>query len=246
MGFVVNINEFEGPLDLMLHLVREKELDLFDLNISVLTDQYLAYIKAMDDLKLEVESEYLVELATLIEYKSKKLLPKQEVILDGEYEEDPAFALANRLIMYQKFKDATEELEFHYQQRQLQLSKPMSDVVEQLVDKKDEYFEIDGSPYDLMKAMTKALRRIRLSQPLEVKLTQKEISVDDRIVQIKARLIDLPSTFSFDDLLSDCVDLQKAIVTFLAILDMAKHQFLVFTVDKNETIWFKRGNYARI
>ncbi|MBP3399246.1 MAG: segregation/condensation protein A, partial [Erysipelotrichaceae bacterium] len=89
MAFQVNTVQFEGPLDLMLHLIKEHELDLFDLDISVLADQYLNYLNQMDFLHLEAESEYLVELATLIEYKSRKLLPKDDSQLQDEYEEDP-------------------------------------------------------------------------------------------------------------------------------------------------------------
>ena len=82
MSFTVAVDQFEGPLDLMLHLIKEKELDLFDLDIHVLTEQYLLYLNKMEEMHLEVCSEYLVELATLIEYKSKKLLPKQEAELN--------------------------------------------------------------------------------------------------------------------------------------------------------------------
>ena len=86
--FKVTIENFDGPLDLMLHLIKEKELDLFDLDVNVLTDQYMAYLNAMNEMHLEVASEYLVELASLIEYKSKKLLPKDQSELEDEYEED--------------------------------------------------------------------------------------------------------------------------------------------------------------
>ena len=86
MGFTVETMRFEGPLDLMLHLIHEKELDIFDLDMEVLTDQYIKYLHEMEKLKLEVESEYLVELAALIEYKSKKLLPKPSEDLNDEYD----------------------------------------------------------------------------------------------------------------------------------------------------------------
>ena len=87
MGFEVETLKFEGPLDLMLHLIHEQQLDIFDLDMEVLTDQYIAYLHAMEDLQLEVESEYLVELATLIEYKSKKLLPRHSDDLEDDYED---------------------------------------------------------------------------------------------------------------------------------------------------------------
>ena len=104
MAFAVETVKFEGPLDLMLHLIREQQLDIFDLDMDILTDQYIEYIHKMERLEIDIESQYLVELATLIEYKSKKLLPKPSEEIESEYEEDPKERLIRRLIEYQKFK----------------------------------------------------------------------------------------------------------------------------------------------
>lgn len=241
MTFTVAINQFEGPLDLMLHLIKEQELDLFDLDISVLTDQYLTYLNHMEELHLEVASEYLLELATLIEYKSKKILPKDQSSLEDEYEEDPKDRLVRRLLEYQQFKEVSEQLNDLYHQRAMQMSKPISIEVDEWTRPKTEDAPIDGSPYDLVKAMNKCLRRLQLSKPIETKFTTKELSMEDRSLQIKARLRDLPDTFSFETLIEDCEDMQMVIVTFLSILDLARQHTLVFTIDENETIWFKRG-----
>ena len=240
MGFEVETLKFEGPLDLMLHLIREQELDIFDLDMEVLTDQYINYIHKMEDLHIDVESEYLVELATLIEYKSKKLLPKPAEAIDSEYEEDPKERLVKRLLEYQKYKEVSKTLYDQYVERQDQLSKPLS--IEEI--KKTSVLEdtkLEGNPYDLLKAMNKVLRRIALAKPIETKFTKKELSTEDRILQIKSRLIKLPETFSFDTLLDDCRDLHEYVVTFLAILDMAKDHYIVFNVDEKEEIWFRRG-----
>ena len=129
--FKVTIENFDGPLDLMLHLIKEKELDLFDLDVNVLTDQYMAYLDAMNEMHLEVASEYLVELASLIEYKSKKLLPKDQSELEDEYEEDPKERLVRRLLEYQQFKEVTSELNELYSERQNLLSKPLSSITEE-------------------------------------------------------------------------------------------------------------------
>lgn len=241
MTFTVAIDQFEGPLDLMLHLIKEQELDLFDLDISVLTDQYLTYLNHMEDLHLEVASEYLLELATLIEYKSKKILPKDQTLLEDEFEEDPKDRLVRRLLEYQQFKEVSEQLSDLYHQRAMQMSKPISIEVDEWTKPKTEDAPIDGSPYDLVKAMNKCLRRLQLSKPIETKFTAKELSMEDRSLQIKARLRDLPDTFSFETLIEDCNDMQMVIVTFLSILDLARQHTLVFTIDENETIWFKRG-----
>lgn len=240
MGFTVETTKFDGPLDLMLHLIKEQQLDIFDLDMEVLTDQYIKYLHEMEKLELEIESEYLVELATLIEYKSKKLLPKKAEELEDDYEEDPKERIVRRLLEYQKYKEISSELYEAFNERQEQFAKPLSidNVNNNLVDEQ----KLEGNPYDLLKAMTKVLRRLQLSKPIETKLTAKEISTEDRILEIKSRLSSLPSTFSFDNLVDDCHSVHEVIVTFLAILDMAKDHYLVFSVDDNEEIWFKRGN----
>ena len=110
MEFTVLIDQFEGPLDLMLHLIRENKLDLFDLDMNVLTEQYLAYLETMESMHLEIASEYLGELAALLEYKSKKLLPREKVEITEEYEEDHRDRLVSRLLEYQRFKEISETL----------------------------------------------------------------------------------------------------------------------------------------
>ena len=239
MGFEVETLKFEGPLDLMLHLIHEQQLDIFDLDLSVLTDQYINYLHQMEELHLEVESEYLVELSTLIEYKSKKLLPKKTDEPDDDFE-DPKDKLVRRLPEYQKYKEVTKTLYDSFVERQDQLAKPVSfDEIVKM--NNDEEQKIEGDPYDLLKAMNKVLRRLQLSRPLDIKFTQKELSPEDRILEIKARLKDLPETFSFDTLIEDCDNIHEYVITFIAILDMAKDHYLTFTIDDNDNIWFSRG-----
>lgn len=240
MSFLANIEQFEGPLDLMLHLIKEQELDIFDLDLDILTKQYLLYIEEMENLELEVESEYLVELATLVEYKSKKLLPKDESKIEDEYEEDPKERLVRRLLEYQKYKEVSKTLYDAYSDRSFQLSKPISDGEEFKVQESNSPY--DGNPNDLLKAMSRVIRRLELSKPIETKYTSKELSVDDRILAIKARLKDLDDTFSFEKLVDDCKEVHEVIVTFLAILDLAKNHILFFSTDDNDNIWFTRGD----
>lgn len=240
MSFTVETTKFDGPLDLMLHLIKEQQLDIFDLDMEVLTDQYINYLQTMEKLELEIESEYLVELATLIEYKSKKLLPKKTEELEDDYEEDPKERIVRRLLEYQKYKEVSSELLEAFNERQEQFAKPLSiDSINtnNLVDDQ----KLEGNPYDLLKAMTRVLRRMELSKPIETKLTAKEISTEDRILEIKSRLSTLPKTFNFENLVSDCHNVHEVIVTFLAILDMAKDHYLVFSTDDNDEIWFRRG-----
>ncbi len=238
--FKVTIDAFDGPLDLMLHLIREKELDLMNLDMNVLTDQYIAYLNRMSDLHLEVASEYLAELATLIEYKSKKMLPGKEAEIDDEYEEDPKDRLVKRLLEYQQYKEASQDLNVLYEQRQLQMSRPISNEVEQWL-KEDETAPYSGNPYDLMRAMKRVMMRMRLSVPQESTYTVKEISMEDRELEVRAMLDKLPKTFRFERLLEDVHDMPMFIATFLSVLDLARQHTLLFTVDENDVIWFTTG-----
>ena len=240
MAFEIETEKFEGPLDLMLHLIREQQLDIFDLDMDVLTNQYIEYLNKMERLQIDVESEYLVELSILIEYKSKKLLPKPSEDIESDYEEDPKERLIKRLIEYQKYKEVSKELDEPYNDRLCEGSKPLrlDDNMRTTVSART---AIDGSPYDLQKAMERVLRRLILSKPIETKFTRKELSTEDRVLQIKARLASLPETFSFETLVDDCHDIHEYIVSFLAILDMAKNHLLSFVVDDKDEIIFSKG-----
>ena len=240
MAFEIETEKFEGPLDLMLHLIREQQLDIFDLDMDVLTDQYIEYLNKMERLQIDVESEYLVELSILIEYKSKKLLPKPGEDIESDYEEDPKERLIKRLIEYQKYKEVSKELDELYNDRLCELSKPLS-IDDNMRTTVNDSTVIDGTPYDLQKAMERVLRRLILSKPIETKFTRKELSTEDRVLQIKARLINLPETFSFETLVDDCHDIHEYIVSFLAILDMAKNHLLSFVVGDNDEILFSKG-----
>ena len=236
--FKVTIENFDGPVDLMLHLIKEKELDLFDLDVNVLTDQYIAYLNAMNELHLEIASEYLVELAELIEYKSKKLLPKDTSEL--EEEEDPKDRLVRRLLEYQQFKEVSAQLNALFEERQMQMTKPQSELAEKWIKNTDD-MHYEGNPYELMRAMRKCLMRLQLAKPIETRYTAREISMEDRELEIRAKLDTLPKTFQFERLLEDCHDVPMFIATFLAVLDLARQHILNFTVDEDDTIWFSKG-----
>ena len=241
MKFTVTIDQFEGPLDLMLHLIKENKLDLFDLDMNVLTTQYIEFIHQMKDLHLEIASEYLSELASLIEYKSKKLLPREEVQVEEEYEEDQRTKLVARLVEYQKYKEISEKLRIDYENRQKHFTRPVSPLVEQWSIPIESDTLENQSPYELLKAMNRVLQRMILFKPYETKVTIKELSVEERLEQIKERLKDSNNTISFETLCDDCSSLHMVIVTFLSILDLIHQKWLDFTIDSEDHIYVKRG-----
>ena len=184
MSYEVVLDEFQGPLDLLLHLIKEKEMDLESLEVSVITDQYLAYIDQMDPDQLETMSEYLVMAAQLIEMKSKLLLPNEKVELEDDYQEDPREQLIRRLIEYKKYKDVLDEFRDCYEHRQTLHTKAPALMDDYIVDT-TEMIPQDLEVYDLIRAMQKMFQRKALMAPLESKIARVEISIEDRSDQIR-------------------------------------------------------------
>lgn len=239
MAFTISIEQFEGPLDLMLHLIKENKLDLFDLDMDILTTQYLAYLKEMEAQHLEIASEYLSELSGLIEYKSKKLLPREKVVIEEEYEVDEKERLMERLLEYQRYKEVKEQLQSMYEERSLHMSRPQTSDVSKYQQESDELFQ--SSPYELVKAMQKLMHRRALQNPYETKMQVKELSLDERIEQIQERMRNFQGTMSFEILCDDCTSLHMVIVTFLAILDLIKYRVLSYSLDEQEQIYITKG-----
>lgn len=239
MDFNVTIDKFEGPLDLMLHLIKEKELDLFDLNIEILTEQYINYIHAMKKMQLDVAGEYLAMLATLIEYKSRRLLNKdnEDIADDYQQEEDSEEDLVKRLIEYQKYKEVTSQLQQLFEERQKQFEKPQAEIVNQWIEIEESYE--NTSAYDLIKAMNRCIKRYKIAQPYQVNITRKNISVDDRKKQLKSIIDGYNKTFTLNNTLLDCEDIYDVVITFLAVLDLVNDNYLSFTIKDDEVYFMK-------
>ncbi|RAM13581.1 segregation/condensation protein A, partial [Listeria ivanovii] len=127
------VDAFEGPLDLLLHLIGQLEVDIYDIPMAEITDQYMEFVHTMQEMELDVASEYLVMAATLLAIKSKMLLPKQELEIDYdtlEEEEDPRDALVEKLMEYKRFKEAAKELKEKEAERSFYFSKPPMDLAE--------------------------------------------------------------------------------------------------------------------
>lgn len=223
MEYQVILDDFQGPLDLLLHLIKEKEMDLETLELSIITDQYLQYIHMMEASQLEIMSEYLVMAAQLIEMKSKMLLPKEKVTIDDDYQEDPRVALIRRLVEYKRYKDVIDDIKEQYEKRQTMIIKPADHMDEYVVDTSTmipEGLEV----YDLMKAMQKMFQRKALSKPLDTHISRKDISIDQRSDEIRDFFTHRVNKKVKLDELFDRVDKYYFIVTFLSILDLAKNK----------------------
>ncbi len=235
--FTITIEQFEGPLDLMLYLIKEKKLDLFDLDISQLITQYQLYLEHMQQQRFEIATEYLSELAGLIEYKSKKLIPTVKAEFDPEIQEEP-LSIVDRLLAYEQAKRISLILKDRYQKRMQHLTKPASTL---------EGFKtpIGGhKAADLYRAFDKVMVRLKISQPFEVKTTNKELSISDRVNHLRRQIISLQPVFTLDELFATTHDVQELIVTFLAILDMIRLNELSFTID-DEIVYLQRREYEQ-
>lgn len=236
MEFKVQIDDFNGPLDLMLFLVRENKLDLFDLNIVALADQYIAFIQSAQDQKLDVATEYLSELAGLIEFKSKRLLPRDKSELDAEDYDAEEENLVQRLIEYQRYKEVSMDLENRYQLRMQQHARPIETKLFKEIEKKlNQSIEYEQNPYDLMKAMQKVLERFKIANPQDVSIEQAELSVEDVIDDVRKQVY-ASDTITLEALLLDAQSVQHLIVRFLAVLDLLRMNELVMKKEADQVL----------
>ena len=242
MSYEVVIDDFQGPLDLLLHLIKEKEMDLETLEVSVITDQYLAYIDQMDADQLETMSEYLVIAAQLIEMKSKMLLPNEKVELEDDYQEDPREQLIRRLIEYKKYKDILDDVRECYEYRQTLHTKAPALMDDYVVDTSElipDHLEV----YDLIKAMQKMFQRKVLHAPLESRIARVEISIEERSDQIRQYFkLHKNQRIRFEELFEEPTR-TFFVVTFLSILVLVNTNELIIEQDGNfENIYLKERN----
>ena len=222
----IRINEFEGPLDLLLHLIKESKMDIMNIEIEKITEQYMNYLALQEKLNLEVASEYLVMAAELLEIKSKLLLPVQKEE-DTEEEVDPREELVNRLIEYQTYKEISKVLQETENLRKEIYTKSPENIRNYI----DDEMPIAGdvSLDDLMEAFKKYLERKKDSKPLNTKVTVNEISVSSRRHDIR-KILKVKGRVSFFDLFP-VVTKEYVVATFLAILEMAKSGELIIKQD---------------
>lgn len=223
------INDFEGPLDLLLHLIKESEVNICDINIEDITNQYLNFINKMEEMNLNIASDFLVMAAELMEIKSSMLLPKRQNEETDDYEEDPREQLINRLLEYEKYKNITASLKEYEHERQNIYSKEPFDLLNVIEksDDLDESFNID----DLVKAFNNMLLRKELDKPLNTKITTKEYSMAERCIQIK-KIIQDRKRVKFTELF-DIKSKDYIVITFLSILELARGQQLNIKQDNN-------------
>ena len=220
MSYEIRVENFEGPLDLLLHLIRKNEMDIYDIPMAEITAQYLITLDAMKNLNLDVAGEFLLMASTLIHIKSRLLLPPSEEDVPDEEEEDPRAELVRRLLEYQKYKEAAAAFD--------SLSLLGRDVfarkftAAELVEGEEDEFEAIGL-YELMEAFRDLLKTAPPETFHDVDV--ERLSVTDRVNAILELLADQES-LAFTDLFNECPDRHEVVVTFLAMLELVKLRML--------------------
>ena len=226
----VIINDFEGPLDLLLHLVRTSKMDIYEVNISEIIEKYLNYINEMQDLNIDVASEYLVMAAELIHLKSKMLinLNDEEDVEDDEFQINSEEELKQKLIDYEKYKKSTESFRELEENRREYLTRSPENISEYSIDINA---HMDLSIEDLINAFLEYRKRLDREKPLETKITRKELSVKERISHIRS-ILKAKKKVLFTELF-ESFSKEYVVVTFLSILSMSKNNEIKLTQKDN-------------
>jgi segregation and condensation protein A len=213
----VNLAIFEGPLDLLLHLIKKNEVEIVDIPIATITEQYLAYLEMMQDLSLDIAGEFLVMAATLTLIKSRLLLPPSEDEEDDE-EADPRAALVQQLLEYQRYREAALELaERPLLQRDVFVREPVMDATGDTGD--GELPRLQVTVWELLEAFRAVLKRARPESVHEV--ISEAISLRDR-VRTLLHALSVARSIEFESLFNDDTSRFEIIITFLATLELMK------------------------
>src|SRR5437868_10823328 len=215
-AYPVRLDKFEGPLDLLLHLIKQHEVDIYDIPITLITSQYIEYIDLMQEMNLDVAGEFLVMAATLIHIKSRELLPRPDPT-QVDPEEDPREALVRRLLEHQKFKAAAELLHERETLRSAQWTRPDGPIAEIAGEPPEPEIEVDL--FSLISAFRAVVERAK-ARP-KVYLPAEQIPIEVRIEQLLSRLSET-NACGFEDLFADVQSRSGLVVTFLALLEMIR------------------------
>lgn len=227
--------DFEGPLDLLLHLIKELKVDIFDIPIAEVTFQYLRYLDTMQEMKLDIAGDYLLMAATLLEIKSRMLLPKKEVAFEEEfYEEgeDPRESLIQQLVEYKQFQEAAKALKTMEQERGLYFTKPATDLedLQQAVP----LAPGEVSAADLIAALQKMYQKLQKKKPLQARMEQDQYTVDQTMSWIMEKLENLPHDSDQRLPFTAFFEVQtksQIVNTFLAMLELVKERKINFSQE---------------
>ena len=222
MGYKVKLELFEGPLDLLLYLIKKEEMDITDIPISEITDQYLQYLNVMQLLDLDIAGEFLVMAAELMRIKSRLLLPPEEQTAEEVEEEDPRAELIRRLLEYQKFKEAAKRLGDLESNRKDFFTRRVGDPSQEPESGEGDYFET--GIFDLIAAFSKVIQR--LPKKMLYEIVKDEFTVEGKIHEILHLILSDPVVL-FSKLFEKAKSRFEVVATFLAVLELIRMQEIV-------------------
>ncbi|MFH5811406.1 segregation and condensation protein A [Companilactobacillus sp. FL22-1] len=231
------LSDFEGPIDLLLHLIKESKVDIYDIPIAQITQQYIDYLQGMKVLQLDIAGDYLVMASTLMSIKSKMLLPQAPDEIDDDLEsEDPRDELVSQLLTYQTFKQVAAYFEEKEQARKQKFDKEVSIPAKQLA----QFLEPGSIALDdLASTYTELLREQRHSQPKMETIENETLSIEDATDNIMNELKNTKKT-TFKALLKLNHDIEEIVTDFMAILELARKQLVsVQQADRNSELYIE-------
>ena len=233
MNYTFTVNDFEGPLDLLLHLVKESELDIYEINIADIIEDYLNFLHAMEEMNIDVASEYLTVASELIHLKSKLLVGRVDEEENSEFELNSLDDLKQRIIEYEKYK----KLSADFREMEERRSEVFTKMPESLKEYEEEGMVVNQSLTinDLLNAFLAFQTRSEEGAPLKTKISKKELSVGERIRDIRS-ILKSKKKINFLELFEEYTR-EYVVITLLSLLEMAKN---------NEILMMQRGNFSPI
>jgi len=218
-NYAIKLDIFEGPLDLLLYLIKKNEIDIYNIPVALITQQYLDYLNIIKSLNLDLAGEYLVMASTLIHIKSRLLLPVPEELSAEEQEDDPRAELVRQLLEYQTFKEAAAELGHRplLERDVFKRSAVLPEEMKKTHADEDELLEVNI--FELIDALHQVISRLDKKELLEIDL--EKLSLTDIINDVMERLTQ-EKNLTFEELLGDKADRRRIVYTFLALLELIK------------------------
>ena len=211
----VRLDAFEGPLDLLLYLIKKEEVSIYDIPIARLTEQYLEYVRVMQELDIDLAGEFLVMAATLIHIKTKMLLPRDPIAdAAGEELEDPRHELVERLLEHQRYRTAAGHLHERMILEREVFARPLSE-------EEQENVEVKAGVFDLLTAFRDVLMRAQAL--VEIEIARDEVTLAEMLIQVQA-LIDTHEAVNVRELFERARSRRELVITFLAVLELVKEQ----------------------
>lgn len=233
MAISIKLDIFEGPLDLLLHLIKKAEVDIYDIPISDITEQYIAYLKQMEELDLELASEFLVMAATLLEIKSRMLLPRKKSEDEIAADEDPRKELVEKLVEYKKYKEFAETLKVIEGGNKVFFKEP--EIIDDLEENEEVFFK-NITLENLMTAFKKVVDNYesRFNKRAEIpeNIDYDEYRIEDKIEFIKETVREKRSVY-FSSIFENANSKMEIVVTFLALLELIKLRMILAVQYEN-------------